>query len=314
MRRVLGPLLILTVLIPALLAAAPKQKPGPGKKTPAPRSNPDAFKTPLQSMVAAEQAFARLAAERGIRASFLANLSEDCVVFRRLPVNGLESYRSRPATSARLKWGPTYGEIAASGDFGVTSGPWEYTPPPDQPNAEASYGTFLSVWRRDPGKEWKVVLDCGVSHPKPDLAPGSTPFVAGPEHAAVGDSVTPLGTGTLRTFDGSLSRMVSNLNPPRAVVFWTTNDLRFLRDGDPPRLGDDARNAMSATPPRPAWRPIEAGIARSGDLGFTYGVREDSSEVAGQAPDSTVYVHIWRRQAGNQWKVCAVVDNPLHRP
>lgn len=312
MRRVSGSLLIVTLLLPVVLAASPPKKtPGASKAALAQRANPDAFKTPLQSMVAAEKAFASLASQKGVRASFLANLAEDGVVFQPLPVNGLENYRSRPASSARLVWEPTYGEIAATGDFGVTSGPWEYTPPSDQPNAETSYGTFLSVWRRDPGKPWKVALDVGVSHAKPDSGLGAVAFVAGPEHMAVNDSAKR-DAASLRFFDNAFSRMVSSLNASHAVVFWTTNDLRYLRDGDPPRLGDVARNVMGGGQPRATWKAIDSGVARSGDLGFTYGMREDSSQVAGQAPDSTVYVHIWRR-VGDNWKISAVVDNPIHR-
>jgi ketosteroid isomerase-like protein len=62
------------------------------------------------------------------------------------------------------------------------------------------------------------------------------------------------------------------------------------------------------------FRPADAGVASTGDLGYTYGVREDSSQVAGRGLDSTVYVHVWRRTEGNRWKMCVVMDNPLRRP
>jgi ketosteroid isomerase-like protein len=310
MRLVPGSILLLALLLPVAWGAAPpKTRPGTGKAALASRANPEAFKTPLQTMIAAEQAFAKLAAEKGIRTAFLANLSEDAVVFRPLPVNGLETYRARPESQARLEWSPAFGEIAASGDFGVTCGPWQYTPPPEQTGAEIAYGTFLSVWRRDPRQPWKVVLDCGVSHARVDAGA----FVPGPEHAAAPDSAAQLGAGNLRVFDGFFARMASSLTASQAVVLWTANDVRYLRDGEPPRAGDDARNAMSALGERFVLRPIDAGIARSGDLGYTYGVREDSSKVAGQAPDSTVYVHIWRRTDGNHWKLSTVMDNPIRR-
>src|SRR5262249_54913445 len=158
------------------------------------------FKTPLQSMVAAEKGFAKLASEKSVRTAFLANMADNSVIFRPLPVNGLESYRARPETSARLVWDPTYAEIAAAGDFGVTSCPGEFTPPSDQTNAEKAYGTFLSVWRRDADRTWKVELDCGVSHAKPDSGLGLAGFVAGPDHPAAGDTAG-LDPTSLRVFD-----------------------------------------------------------------------------------------------------------------
>src|SRR5207248_506066 len=163
-----------------------------------------------QSLVAAEVAFARRAATRNTRDAFVENLAPDAVLFDPLPVNGHDLYAARPVTKAKLVWTPAYAAIAASGNFGVTSGPWEYTP---------------------------------------------------------------------------------------------TGDLHYLREGDPARSDDDARNAMSATPAHSAFRPIGEGVATSGDLGYTYGVREDSS--ADRAPDSTVYVHVWRRAEDGGWKVSA---------
>jgi ketosteroid isomerase-like protein len=312
MRRVLGPLLTLCLLIPMALSAAPAKKPPSTAKTVVKRANPDAFKTPLQSLVAAEEGFAKMAAEKNVRDAFIANLAEDCVMFRPLPVNGLEAYRSRPVTADRLAWKPTYAEVAASGNFGVTTGPWEFTPADSQPHPEVSYGQFLSVWRRDTAKGWKVALDCGISHSKPDTALANAAFFAGPEHPAA-DPGTPPEVDLLLGLDRAFSRMALNLNPSRAVVYWTTNDLRFLREGDAPRLGDDARNAMGGLRGHAQWRPTAGGIAPSGDLGFTYGVREDSTDVAGQAPDTTVYVHVWRLGAGDKWRMSAVVDNPLRR-
>ena len=313
MRRVAASLLILAMLLPVALAAAPSKRSAGRRKTDTkPLVLDESRKTPIQAMIAAEQAFARLALEKGTRDAFLANLSEDCVLFRPLPVNGHEYMESRPASKSRLLWAPSYAEVAASGDFGVTSGPSEYHPPDDPNGAGISYGNFLSVWRRDPGKDWKVVLDCGISHTKPDTGLGNTRFVMGPEHVPGDAAETKMEAGVLRMFDQSLSTMSWSFNPARAVTYWTAADLHYLKDGEQPRTGDDARNAMSALTRHTAWKPIDCGIARSGDLGFTYGVREDSSEVAGKAPDSTVYVHIWRRVPRNQWKIAAAVDNRLH--
>ncbi len=308
MRRVMGPLLSIVIALPLAVAAASTPHGGTGK-SPAARSAAAMLKTPVQSLVSSERDFAKMAREHGTRAAFLANLADDAVTFQPLPVNGHDSWQARPPSQSSLAWEPAYAEVAAAGDLGFTSGPWEFNPPAGTPNAQTSYGDFLSVWRRTKGG-WKVALDVGASHDKPDVGLGTTPFVEGPEHEG-GQGVTdPMEAGVLRTFDLAMSRMVASVNASRAVIHWAASDLRYLHDGDMPRTGDDARNALAMAAKRPSWKPTGFGVAASGDLGYTYGVREDSSEVAGQAPDSSVYVHVWRRADGD-WKIAAAVENPL---
>lgn len=311
MRRIAGPLLLVMLLLPVVLSAAPKPPP---KKRPKPEqvAAAEAAKTPLQSLVSAEQAFARMSLAKNTRDAFVANLAEDCVMFRPLPENGYELYRARPVTAAKLAWEPAYAEVSAAGDLGVTTGPWEFTPPPGGASTEMSYGQFFSVWRRQPGKPWKVALDFGVSHAKPDAELGATTLTAGPAHSGGADAADAAAS-VLARFDARLGHVAHDLNPARAVVITTTDDLRYLVEGQQPREGEDARNAMSAMPSRVEYHTLGSGVASSADLGYSYGVREDSSDVAGHAPDSTVYVHVWRRADAGPWKISLAVEKPIKR-
>jgi len=117
----------------------------------------------LDSLIAAERAFARTSVESGMKTAFVENLAENSVVFRPGPINGFKAWQSRPATEARLEWAPDFAEIAGSGDFGFTSGPWAFAPKPDA--APVAFGTFVTVWRRSSAGRWKVELDIGASHP-----------------------------------------------------------------------------------------------------------------------------------------------------
>ena len=300
----------LTLVLPVTLATAAGTAPVRKRPTPEQVQAAEASKSPLQSLVSAERAFASMSLAKNTRDAFVANLAQDCVMFRPLPVNGYELYSARPVTAAKLAWEPIYAEVSAAGDLGVTTGPWEFTPPPDQEKPELAYGQFFSIWRREPGKPWKVALDCGVSHARPDAGLGAIPFEPGPAHTA-GRAAAGGGTGALAACDASLGRMARELNAARAVVSSTTDDLRYLIEGQPPRAGEDARNAMSGMPSRVAFATLGSGIASSGDFGYTYGVREDSSDVAGNAPDSTVYVHVWRRTDANTWKISLAVEQPI---
>lgn len=121
------------------------------------------------SLAAAETAFAAQSVREGLRAAFLAWLAPDAVLFRNGPVNGPASISARPDPPIVLDWRPAFVEVASSGDFGVSTGPWTITPRGDA-TAPPRHGQFFSVWTRPPGGEWRVRVDLGISHPGPALA------------------------------------------------------------------------------------------------------------------------------------------------
>ena len=66
---------------------------------------------------------------------------------------------------------------------------------------------------------------------------------------------------------------------------------------------------MRLVPGVTRWDPEAQRVSRSGDLGCTYGMLERRA-AAGSAPDSSVYLHVWRREAGG-WKVALALETPL---
>jgi hypothetical protein len=157
--------------------------------------------------------------------------------------------------------------------------------------------------------DWKLVADLGVSHDKLGESLVNVPFQAGPTHAAIDSaaaSVDPL------ALDVVLSNSLASLGALYAFGNWLARDLRYLTDGAEPRTGSDAAAALAATAARSRWVPSGGGVALAGDLGYTYGVRQDSAAVAGAAPDTAVYLHVWRRMPKESWRIAAAVENPVH--
>jgi hypothetical protein len=77
----------------------------------------------------AERNFAAYSVKHGTRAAFLKFLDSTAVVFENTkPVNGLQSWNKKEDGAGILNWYPTTAEIAVSGDFGYTTGPWTYHP------------------------------------------------------------------------------------------------------------------------------------------------------------------------------------------
>ena len=265
----------------------------------------------LPSLVEAERGFARTSVERGMRDAFLENLADDGVVFRPLPVNGKQAWRARPKPAATLIWEPAFAEAAAAGDLGYTTGPWELRPPEKAKDRPIAHGHFVSVWRRGGDGTWKVVVDLGTSHEKPASGVGSGAFEAGPPHEAVpkGDrgraALSEVRAAEKRFADASRARGLE-----AAFEACAAPDVRFNRDGYLPALGlEAARSVLAADTARVRWAPEGAGASRSGDLGYAYGVRERLG-AAGAAPDTSVYLDVWRREGG-KWRLVMAVDNPV---
>src|SRR5690242_21181512 len=86
--------------------------------------------TPLQQMVQTEQAFSRMAAEKNTRDAFFAFIADDGLLFRPTAVNGKKWMNEHPVPASDkhplLAWQPAFAGMAAAGDLGFTTGPWEF--------------------------------------------------------------------------------------------------------------------------------------------------------------------------------------------
>ncbi len=119
----------------------------------------------ITSLIEAERAFSAMAGSAGIRQAFLIYLANDGIIFRPHPVNGKQWYDEHPELDGFLIWEPAFAELSASGDFGYTTGPWEYRK--NSGDEAIVFGHYVSVWKIQPGNEWKVVADVGIQCPSP---------------------------------------------------------------------------------------------------------------------------------------------------
>jgi ketosteroid isomerase-like protein len=245
------------------------------------------------SLVAAERAFAREALDRGVRAAFLANFDPAGLMFVPAPMRVGDVFAEAPADpmATLLEWAPAASGVAASGDFGFTTGPAKISR--RDGSRAPGYNTFFSVWKRAGEGPWRVVLDAGVS------APGPVP----PERLQPAPAVHAAARGAEVSAE-ALTRLES-------AVPWT-------REAMLARLAPDAQVQRAGTLPvqgaaaiAAAWpdgeerlRPLGGDVAASGDLAYTFG------EVA--SPQGTGhYVHLWTRdEAGRAWRIGVALRLP----
>jgi ketosteroid isomerase-like protein len=229
-------------------------------------------------VVAAERAFAARVAAAGVKAGFTEYLAPDGVVFRPGPVNGLEFFADRPATSGQLSWYPAVADISAAGDLGYSTGPFEARPSRDAP--VAGTGWYLSVWRRDPGGELRLLADHGLAGATPDSTRSLHLWPAAPAGTAPAPDFAALDTAAGPT-------------PVHAEV--RTGAAGALHRGAAARAAQFGEVA-------PRLGPLAAGSARSADLGYTYGSYRWRAEQGH-------YLRVWRLSDG-RWVVVAEVFSP----
>jgi ketosteroid isomerase-like protein len=260
----------------------------------------------LQDMFKTEQAFSKMAEEKNTRDAFMAFIADDGLLFRPGAVNGKKWMIEHPAPPAKddkkplLAWQPAYAGMAASGDMGFTTGPWEAKADIKDEKPQG-YGHFVTVWKKQADGSWKFVVDLGISHPQS----------GGPQ-----TSWTPTDTSKQEKFKAIdinnarkslLDRdqayaVATSLGLGKAFAVVASPDVRLYRAGNLPYIGRDASvEALAKTTGRIEWHPIAADVSQAGDLGYTHGTYEAGTERGS-------YVRIWKKENG-QWRIIMDVTN-----
>jgi ketosteroid isomerase-like protein len=116
-----------------------------------------------KELMDADLAFSRASVETGRNRAFLEFCAEDGVMLREnsKPVEGksrISELLSKPDTAYTLTWAPEYGFGARSGELGYTYGIWTLT---IKASGDKSYGTYVTIWKKDGKGQWKWALDKG---------------------------------------------------------------------------------------------------------------------------------------------------------
>ncbi|MBI2430226.1 MAG: DUF4440 domain-containing protein [Ignavibacteriales bacterium] len=236
-----------------------------------------------------ESAFSKMAVEQGINAAFLEYLADDCVMFNPLPVKGKDLYRDPPERKNILSWKPTRVEIAGSGDYGFSTGPWEIRKAKN--DTPAAYGHFFSIWKKQQNGDWKVALDLGISYPKEKTRQESLQIRTSSTKNGTRGMNKDLVLNAEQIFAKGADRSYTE-----AYVQQASEQIRVYRDGHFPAEGKvKGKNLVTLDAKKYTFDPLAADIAPSGDLGYAYGVAVTPEK------DSNLFVHVWRLE--KEWKI-----------
>jgi ketosteroid isomerase-like protein len=305
----------LTIIALAGLLAAPalsQTAPPPAAPAPKPVAVVDR-QAALDSLVAAEKAFARMAAEKGTRDAFLAFLADDALVFQPDPVNGKQAWKARQPSPALLSWYPVHSEVSLAGDLGFNTGPFDYREKAGE--KPVVFGQFATVWARQADGSWKALLDLGTATPEPPSQVAPSISLTGParvEETAVPKVDAGAASAALLEADRAFAAATQEKGSPAAYEPLLTDDVRLVRASRQPALGREAARGLLAENPMPTtWEPLGGGVSRSGDLGYTYGFvkrHEDGPESAWI--NTSNYLRVWRKEKDAPWKLAFEVFSP----
>ena len=269
----------------------------------------------LASLIGAERSFSRTSEEKGIREAFLTFLAENAIVFRPKPVEGRPVYEKMdPANPTVLTWAPEIAELSASGELGYTSGPYEVRP--GRGIDPAGFGHYVSIWKKQADGTWKVLLDIGVQHDRPQSA-GPVSAVAMPQVLKTFEALSPEALREEeRTFGeraGSFEKETASRGSRKALSAFASDDVRVYRPGHFPSVGKRAFETIIPSgagriAPRSERRnaAYHVGLAWSGDLAYSYGTFEISKNRT--VVETTAYLRIWRKDLSGVWRICLDIE------
>jgi ketosteroid isomerase-like protein len=258
----------------------------------------------VDDVLAADAAFAARAAEVGQHAAFIENLAADGVLFRPEAVDGQQWLATHEPATGRLEWSPTAAAAACTGRLAISSGPWRYV---NDAGGEPVAGHYLSVWRRDAGGRWQVVLDHGVDHAAAVPAePLATAFARLWTSAADGKCSGRSDDRALAKADAELNDGVSRGGLTQALQRAAAEGALLYRDDSAPaRLTREGSPGDARFERGSSAQPVGMVFDPDGDLGVTHGVLQSAADGS-----RAVYVRVWQRER-RRWRLAIDLQAPL---
>ena len=246
-----------------------------------------------RSLAVAESAFASESVAQGMRTAFLSVLADDSIVFQPGPQNGRKAWEAAKDSEGVLQWQPVLAVVAASGDFGYTTGPWNFKKNAAEKEA-AAFGQFVSIWRREAGK-WKLLLDIGTDNPAP-AAPA--PALQFKDNRSPNESTSSARESFFR------SDRAYAAAPRIKFSAVAADDVRLYPPQKFPAIGKAAAAAvLNEAANNVTFGEPKGDVSRSGDLGFAWGEYSAKGKADQSAEETGYYLRIWRKNEADVWQL-----------
>lgn len=248
----------------------------------------------VRSLIAAEQAYANLAGEKGFREASISVFADDAVIFAPNAVNGKKFWRGSKNDPV-ISWRPVFASISRSGELGYTTGPWISRKSRDAEKSDA-FGYFITVWQKNKEGVWKVAFDIGSDNPPPQEVEDEI-------RTYVPNSAIPHSESANTNLEKAQRSFAESLKDDEAdaIVDNASDNIRVYRTGQLPTVGKKAAEKMLAQEDAKTTRaPLGTGVAHSVDLAYEYGEYTSKRTKIGE---HGIYLCIWSLESNGVWKI-----------
>ena len=243
----------------------------------------------FDGLVAAERAFAKHALEQSTKKAFLQFADTAGLQFEKgKPVKSIELWAKREDNTTRLKWQPQFAEVAASNDFGYTTGPWTFQP--TDKDTIIARGQYTTVWHANENGEWKFLVDYGHGYKEINTAADVKKIKASTKQKATEKSLLEA---------QAAFNILAAISPQSAYQKYLSEKSVLNLEGHLPLTKSFDQLSVFNDITEVIFNIQGSGIASSGDMGYTYG-----STAYKEKTDN--YLHIWRHEKGG-WKLAVAV-------
>lgn len=251
---------------------------------------------PVVEVVDAELSFAKMSVERSTKEAFMEFLAIDGIVFSNgEPVNGLDTWKKRPATNGTLFWWPVFADISLAEDFGYTTGPYQMSK--DKNSEPFAFGYYATIWKKNGSAGWKVAADLGINFETPEDENHTLKTVR--RSSTKGKKPLPSSKDGLIFIEQSYTQWLNETGNSFLPEYFS-RECRIHRSGSWPytswKVIENIQEERQFY-----FEPVDADVSESGDLGFTYGKVKIESKDGNM--EKANYLRVWKRDGVTNWKI-----------
>jgi len=253
----------------------------------------------INSLIKADHRLQKEIANNGINKGFSKLSDKLSTTFKTEPVDIKSFYANSPIDSNIYNLETATAYIAKSGDFGITTGPYNDS---KKQNADLFYGNYIAVWRSSTQKVWKLILHANI--PSPTYEPVIQTKLEIPANEQYSRLLGPikiqLRKDIVFSTDELLGKGLSYLGNKSFLEYYSTNVKLFLADFDTLQGVDEIIPFYDQQGIKILSKPINSNRSFSGDLAYTYGA---ASLTIKNEKKFYSYVRIWQIQPDMKWYI-----------
>jgi len=233
----------------------------------------------VDSVIKAEKSFAAYALQHNTRDAFMRFLdSANSVEFNDGDVKkSYEIWSVRKPDSAKLIWQPAFAGIAASGDIGFTTGPWEYRKTAKAP--ATATGSFATIWFNSGDGNWKYMVDIGTQ--------GSPSYTVDTVQK-LASTYTDISAEDAMTVDRKFIQQYEGLHNDVFKTIVTANSWFVLPGKQPLKGVQQILAGLSAIPAGLQFIQMGGGMSTAGDIAYVYGSVRHEATIGN-------YLRVWQK-------------------